>query len=67
MVAGEIYQYTSGYPVLVSSICKCIDEDLIEDGIFKDLKTAWTKDGVAEAVKSILRTVYCRTENLEWE
>lgn len=53
--AEEIYQYTSGYPVLVSSICKCIDEDLIEDGIFEDLKTAWTKDGVAEAVKIILK------------
>ncbi len=55
VVAEEIYQYTSGYPVLVSSICKCIDEDLVEDGIFKDLKTAWTKDGVAEAVKIILK------------
>ncbi len=54
-VAEEIYQYTSGYPVLVSSICKCIDEDLVEDGIFEDLKTAWTKDGVAEAVKIILK------------
>ena len=41
-VADEIYQYTSGYPVLVSSICKCIDEELIEDGVFEDLKTAWT-------------------------
>ncbi len=55
VVAEEIYQYTSGYPVLVSSICKCIDEDLIENCIFEDLKTAWTKDGVAEAVKVILK------------
>ncbi len=54
-VADEIYQYTSGYPVLVSSICKCIDEELIEDGVFEDLKTAWTKDGVAVAVKLILK------------
>ena len=27
-VAEEIYAYTSGYPVLVSTICKYIDEDL---------------------------------------
>lgn len=54
-VAEEIYAYTSGYPVLVSAICKCLDEDLVEDGICEGLDTAWTKAGVAEAVKSILR------------
>ena len=32
-VAEEIYQYTAGYPVLVSSICKCIDEDLSEGDV----------------------------------
>lgn len=35
-IASEIYQYTSGYLVLVSSICKCIDEDLPEESGFEE-------------------------------
>lgn len=46
-VAEEIYAYTSGYPVLVSSICKYIDEKLPGG--------AWSAAGVAEAVKNILK------------
>jgi len=44
-IANEIYNYTNGYPFLVSSICKTIDEDLDND---------WTANGVQEAVKIIL-------------
>lgn len=54
-IADEIYQYTSGYPVLVSAICKCIDEELPEDDAFGDVASAWTKDGVAKAVEMILK------------
>lgn len=54
-VAEEIYEYTSGYPVLVSAICRYIDEELIDEDSFKDLRKAWSKEGVAEAVKSILK------------
>lgn len=54
-VADEIYQYTSGYPVLVSSICKRIDERLCGSEAFQLPKDAWTKAGVAEAVKNILK------------
>ena len=54
-IADEIYQYTSGYPVLVSSICKCIDEELPEDDAFGDAASAWSKDGVAKAVEMILK------------
>lgn len=54
-VSEEIYQYTSGYPVLVSSICKCIDEDLCEESVFEDLCMAWGKEGVAEAVRLTLK------------
>ncbi|MDE7417587.1 MAG: ATP-binding protein [Lachnospiraceae bacterium] len=53
-MAEEIYQYTSGYPVLVSSICKCIDEDLSGESNFGDLGKAWTSAGIAEAVRRIL-------------
>lgn len=53
-MAEEIYQYTSGYPVLVSSICKYIDEDLPDEDGFDDFGKAWTKEGIAMAVKAIL-------------
>ena len=44
-ISEEIYKYTSGYPVLVSGICKEIDENLDRD---------WTKDGVQQAAKNII-------------
>lgn len=44
-ISEEIYRYTGGYPVLVSYICKLIDERL---------DRSWTSDGVKEAVKIIL-------------
>ena len=53
-IAEEIYQYTSGYPVLVSSICKYIDEELVGKERFEEPDKAWTKAGIEEAVKSIL-------------
>ncbi|MDE6055561.1 MAG: 9-O-acetyl-N-acetylneuraminate esterase [Lachnospiraceae bacterium] len=53
-VAEELYQYTSGYPVLVSSICKKIDEKIYKFELFGDLSKAWTKAGIEEAVKNIL-------------
>ena len=44
-VAAEIYDFTSGYPFLVSRICKCIDEELEKN---------WSKQGVTEAVRVIV-------------
>ena len=44
-ISEEIYKYTSGYPVLVSQVCKEIDENLGK---------VWTKDGVLKAVKKII-------------
>jgi len=43
-IATEIYNYTSGYPVLVSRICKYIDEDFNKQ---------WTLETVRKAVKLI--------------
>lgn len=54
MIAREIYEYTSGYPVLASAICKYIDEDLPEEGELENLKDAWSKEGIVKAVKKIL-------------
>ncbi|GHU41588.1 hypothetical protein FACS1894190_09880 [Spirochaetia bacterium] len=44
-IAQEIYDYTSGYPFLVSRICQRIDEILDKD---------WTVTGVRDAGKIIL-------------
>ena len=41
-IATEIHDFTSGYPSLVSRICKCIDEELDKD---------WSIQGVVEAVR----------------
>ena len=43
-ISEEIYKYTSGYPVLVSQVCKVIDENLGK---------VWTKENVLKAVKYI--------------
>ena len=45
-IAKEIYQFTSGYPVLVSGICKLIDEKL---------DRSWNVGGVRQAVKLVLK------------
>lgn len=50
-VAKVIYQYTSGYPYLVSAVCKVLDEELPQEfpgGV-------WSAAGIAEAVKMLLK------------
>ncbi|MBU0764372.1 MAG: AAA family ATPase, partial [Bacteroidetes bacterium] len=49
-IAGKIYYYTSGYPFLVSKICKIIDEKIL---INKNQKT-WEETNVTEAVNNML-------------
>ncbi len=53
-MAGLIYDYTSGYPFLVSRTCKLIDEDIAGSGAFPDWAAAWTKEGFLEAVRKLL-------------
>ena len=53
-VAEQIYQYTSGYPYLVSAICKYLDEEIPEQKGFDNSADVWTKEGIAEAVKILL-------------
>ena len=52
--AGLLYDYTSGYPFLVSRLCKLMDEQLAGTDQFPDKSAAWTKQGVLEAVKILL-------------
>ncbi|MDE7476610.1 MAG: 9-O-acetyl-N-acetylneuraminate esterase [Lachnospiraceae bacterium] len=54
-IAEEIYTYTSGYPVLVSSICKHIDEKLDKSESFEKQEKTWSKEGVEKAVAMILK------------
>ena len=54
LMAEEIYQYTAGYPVLVSSICKFIDEKLIPGNECENPADAWGKAGIEKAVKRLL-------------
>ena len=49
-----IYEYTSGYPYLVSAICKFLDEEIVGSEGFGNLASAWTRVGIAEAVKMLL-------------
>ena len=53
LIAQLIYDYTSGYPVLMSNICKFLDEEILE----------WTEEGVIKAVNRILaaRTPLCES------
>lgn len=53
-IAEAIYEYTSGYPYLVSRICKLLDEKIAGQPDFADRSAAWTKAGFLEAVKQIL-------------
>lgn len=52
-VSKMIYDNTSGYPYLVSRICKIVDEYFIKNSQM-DKSVAWTKAGILEAVKILL-------------
>ena len=54
-ISEEIYKYTSGYPVLVSAVCKKIDENLDKD---------WSKDGVLNAAKILIKEKSTLTESI---
>lgn len=54
-IAELIYAYTSGYPYLVSAICKIMDEQLLGKDMFVTLKDVWSDCGVAEAVRIFLK------------
>ncbi len=50
-ISKLIYDYTSGYPYLVSRICKIVDKQLSEN-IAKGKR--WSKEDILEAVKLLL-------------
>ena len=52
-IAQLIYDYTSGYPFLVSSICKLEDERIVRR-TSADGTRAWTREDVLNAVRILL-------------
>lgn len=53
-MAGLLYDYTSGYPFLVSRLCKVMDEDIRQAGENGLRSDAWTRSGFLEAVRIVL-------------
>ncbi len=53
-MANLIYAHTSGYPFLVSKLCKLIDEEVTGSGSFPKTKDAWTYAGFLEAERILL-------------
>lgn len=53
-IAQMLYDYTSGYPFLVSRICKLADEVIAGSEEFADKSMAWTKDGIQAAIRRLL-------------
>lgn len=49
-IAGEIYDYTSGYPYLVSRLCQLLDEMYTAE-----MHDSWTHTGILEAVRKLVR------------
>ncbi len=63
-VAKEIYAYTSGYPVLVSLICKHLAKMAAEGSYFTEPERAWSKEGIERAVGMILKESTLLFENM---
>jgi hypothetical protein len=54
-ISQLIYDYTSGYPYLVSRMCQIMDERILGTDEFLTNVLVWTKEGVLEAVKLLLK------------
>ncbi len=53
-VSQMIWDYTEGYPYLVSRLCQSMDEQTDENGSHPDRSAAWTREGLLSAVKKLL-------------
>lgn len=53
-MSGIIYEHTSGYPYLVSRLCKLIDEEVAGSVDFPEKKDAWTYAGFLKADRMLL-------------
>ncbi len=53
-ISRQVFDYTAGYPYLVSRLCQILDEQVAGTREYPDRTSAWTKEGYQEAVKKIL-------------
>ena len=53
--AELLYEYTSGYPYLVSRLCQLADERIAGTEEFHEKASAWKREGILAAVKILLR------------
>lgn len=53
-IAALLFEYTSGYPFLISRLCKLMDEQVAGSEGYLSLDAAWTQAGFLEAVKMLL-------------
>lgn len=54
-ISQMIFEYTDGYPYMVSRICKLMDERLPELPDFSERKSIWTREGFLAAVRLLLK------------
>ncbi len=54
-ISRLIFDYTSGYPFLVSRLCKVMDEKLRDNGAFSNQSSVWTRRGFFEAEKIVVK------------
>lgn len=54
-IAELLYDYTAGYPYLVSRICQLVDERVAGTEAYPNKKEAWKKEGVLAAIKLLLK------------
>ncbi len=55
-LSNWIYEYTSGYPYMVSCICLVLDKYVAGSQDFPEKKDAWTKEGFLKAVRIFLQS-----------
>lgn len=54
-ISSLLYDYTAGYPYLVSKICQLADERIAGTEEFPEKSSAWTKAGMLSAIKLLLK------------
>ncbi len=63
--AQQIYDYTSGYPYLVSKICWLLDNDVCKAPEYGTKDLAWTDVGFQRAIKLLLKENNALYEDLD--
>lgn len=63
-ISQTIYDYTGGYPYLVSRMCQYLDTKIPGSARFPDIESAWTMEGVNEAARLIVSETNTLFENM---